>query len=95
MIKNTVSLHLGVRQGSGQRMDGVRGALMLLAASLQGLHPLLPTLWTRVPGEVGLLHVHEGRDSKAVTSMHQQRLPRPSLPAWVKEAVLFACPLIE
>lgn len=73
----------------------MQGALMLLAASLQGLHPLLPTLWTRVPGEVGLLHMHEERGSKAVTSVRQQSLPRPSLPAWVKGAVLFACPLIE
>ena len=43
MIKNTVSLHLGVRQGTGQRTDRVCGALALLAASLQGPRPPLPT----------------------------------------------------
>ena len=94
MIKNTVSLHLGVRQGTGQRTDRVCGVLALLAASLQGPRPLLPTPMDRVPREVGLLHVHKGRGSEAVTSVHQQHIPRLSHPACVKE-VLFACLLIE
>ena len=54
-----------------------------------------PPLWTRVPREVGLLHVHKGRDSEAVTSVRQQHIPRLSHPAYVKEVVLFACLLIE
>ena len=68
--------------------------LALLAASLQGPRPLLPTPVDRVPREVGLLHVHKGRGSEAVTSVHQQHIPRLSHPACVKE-VLFACLLIE